>query len=100
MSAPIFEQETIINIPRDEDVAYICTSDTTMMTRLDKHVKSNPAEWKLTDHNEEFKFYQCPKSFISYKSKKRTQCEMTEEERQRRTATLLKYKEEQRNKNQ
>lgn len=81
MSAPIFEQETIINIPRDENIAYICTSDTTMMTRLDKQVKANPSEWKLTDRNDEFNFYQCPKRLISFRTQT-SKREYTDEQRQ------------------
>lgn len=80
MSAPIFEQETIINIPRDEDVAYICTSDTTVMTKLDHKVESNPGEWKLMDQNAEFKFYQCPKGLISYRTQT-SKREYTDEQR-------------------
>ena len=36
MNVPIYEQETVIQISRDSDKMNIWTSDSTMMTRLDK----------------------------------------------------------------
>lgn len=64
------EQETIINFSRINDVATICTSDTTEKTRLNRLVQSNPTHWKLIDDDGVFSKYQCnPKSLISYRSK-------------------------------
>lgn len=80
MGVPLFEQETVINIMRDEDVAHICTSDSTMITKLEHRCESNPDEWKKVDENPEYKFYECPKNFISFRSKKVTR-ELTDEQR-------------------
>lgn len=80
MGVPLFEQETVINIMRDEDIAHICTSDSTMITKLEHRCESNPDEWKKVDENPEYKFYECPKNFISFRSKKVTR-ELTDEQR-------------------
>ena len=80
MGVSLFEQETVINIMRDEDIAHICTSDSTMITKLEHRCESNPDEWKKVDENPEYKFYECPKNFISFRSKKVTR-ELTDEQR-------------------
>lgn len=47
MSIPIYEQETVIQISRDSDKMEIWTSDTTMMTKLDKLCKKS-TRWMCT----------------------------------------------------
>ena len=48
MGLQITEQETTINIFRDSDTIRIYTSDTTMMTKLDKLAKREDcADWRL-----------------------------------------------------
>ena len=50
MSVALYEQETTISFYRDSDNAHIYTSDTTVMTRLDKLVKNpNCPDWKLVE---------------------------------------------------
>lgn len=39
MSISLMEQETTINFSRDERYAFIWTSDSTVMTKLDKRVE-------------------------------------------------------------
>ena len=46
---PVSEQETIISIQRDSELAYIDTTDQTMFTKLKKRVNENPEEWALAD---------------------------------------------------
>lgn len=76
------EQETTIQFNRQEDVAHICTSDTTMKTKLDKICKNNPTYWKLISDDGVFSTYECtPKSLISFRSKVK-QREFTDEQRQ------------------
>lgn len=96
MGVPLFEQETVINIMRDEDVAHICTSDSTMITKLEHRCESNPDEWKKVDENPDYKFYECPKNFISFRSKKIVGRERTEEEKRRSAEALAKYREQKR----
>ena len=73
MNTPIEEQETIIRFYRDEDTATVYTSDTTMMTKLDKLVATS-GDWYLTstsnfkDGTIADKTYECPKNFISLRS--------------------------------
>lgn len=96
MGVPLFEQETVINIMRDENIAHICTSDSTMITKLEHRCESNPDEWKKVDENPEYKFYECPKNFISFRSKKIVGRERTEEEKRRSAEALAKYREQKR----
>ena len=46
MNVPVLEQETTISFSRAEKVARIWTSDTTVMTKLDKLVERDPKNWK------------------------------------------------------
>lgn len=46
-NVPLEEQETIVHFNRDEKYATICTSDSTVMTKLDKLCVSAPDNYKL-----------------------------------------------------
>lgn len=67
------EQETIINFSRNEDRAYIFTSDTMVMTKLDKFV--NEGAYTLDRVEKEpdgtvcGKWYSCPKRVISFRKR-------------------------------
>ena len=67
----IEEQETIINFSRDEDTAHIFTSDSTMITKLDKLVENGAYELerveKESDGSVYGKWYTCPKRVISFR---------------------------------
>ena len=84
MYTPTEEQETIIRWCRDEGKATIYTSDTTTMTKLDKLVEASD-EWTLVrtsyfpDKTIADKTYECPKKFISFRSKTATR-NLTEEQ--------------------
>lgn len=45
MNVSTLEQETTVNFSRTEKVAKIWTSDTTVMTKLDKLVEKDPKNW-------------------------------------------------------
>lgn len=78
----IDEQETTIQFSRQEDIAHVCTSDSTMKTKFDKLCKNSPKHWKLISDDGIFSTYECaPKSLISFRSKV-TQREFTDEQRQ------------------
>ena len=85
MGVPVNEQETSINFSRDGKYASIWTSDSTVMTKLDKRVESGDYELidvgKDRDGNILSKEYQCPKRLVSFRSKKVTR-ELTEEQKQ------------------
>lgn len=75
MGVMIEEQETTISIYRDGETAEIYTSDSTMMTKLDKRVRENPESWRcvrvetMGDGAEIVaKWYECPKRLISFRS--------------------------------
>ena len=69
----IEEQETIINFSRDEDVAHIFTSDTTVMTKLDKLVENGASEFERVELEPDGslygKWYTCPKRCISFRAR-------------------------------
>ena len=93
MGVALNEQETVIQISRDEDVAHIWTSDTMMMTKLDHRVEDSE-EWTCEEvqkiDGEVFaKTYVCPKKFISFRGKKRT-LEMTDERKKALMENLKK----------
>ena len=85
MNTPIYEQETIITFCRDSDMATVYTADTTMMTKFDKLVETS-GDWYLTgshkfqDGTIADKTYECPKGFISFRSKAINR-EMTDEQK-------------------
>lgn len=75
MSIPIHEQETVIQISRDSDKMRIWTSDSTMMTRLDKLVSSS-SEWSCTGENKIDgdicdKEYTADKGLLTFRSSRR-----------------------------
>lgn len=96
MGVSLNEQETVICIMRDEDVAHISTSDTMMMTKLNHRCEDYPESWKKVDENEYYNFYECPKDFISFRGKKRTGRTRTEEEIQQFKDRMAEYREQKR----
>ena len=83
------EQETCINFSRGDGRAEIYTSDTTMMTKLNKLVKSPETEWKLErvsklERTGEVigKTYSCPVEFISFRKKRVSRIYSEEEKKQ------------------
>ena len=103
MSIPLAEQETIINFSRDEEFAYIWTSDSTVMTKLDKRVDSGDYELidtgKDTDGNLLSKEYRCLKRLVSFRSKKVSR-ELTDEQKHALADRLRKTREVARSQNQ
>ena len=74
MSVSTMEQETVINMERESDVCTIWTSDTTMMTRLDKLVKDEK-DWEIVEVSTvkgevTGKKYKTNKSLISFRGHK------------------------------
>lgn len=88
MGLSIEEQETHINFMRGDNRAKIYTSDTTMMTKLNKLVELENTEWKL-EYEEHLKrtgeligkCYSCPVSFLTFR-KKVISREYTDEQRE------------------
>lgn len=97
MGLQITEQETTVNIYRDSDTIRIYTSDTTMMTKLDKLVKREDCpDWRLVEehYNREKelvgKTYETRKNLISFRSNTTTR-KVTEEQRVRLSKNLSDY---------
>ena len=86
MGLMIEEQETHINFSRGDGRAEIYTSDTTMMTKLNKLIKIPATEWKLervsrlASGEVVGNTYSCPVEFISFRTK-RSSRKFTEEEK-------------------
>ena len=86
MSLQIEEQETHVNFNRDDERATVYTSDTTMMTKLNKLLNLQGTEWKLEGESRlktgELigKTYSCPVALISFRKKKK-EMHLTDEQR-------------------
>lgn len=52
MYVPINEQETTISFSRDDDSAKVWTSDSTVMTKLDKLVERDSENWSCTEQKD------------------------------------------------
>ena len=97
MSLSIEEQETHVNFNRGNSRAMIYTSDTTMVTKLDKLVCLQDTEWKLEEvhklpNGEEIgRTYSCPVPLVSFRSRK-VKREYTEEQRQEAADRLRKFR--------
>ena len=87
MGLSVQEQETTVSFFRDSDICTVYTSDTTIMTKLDKFVESEGAPfWKL---KEEYhmrsgelvgKLYETNKKLISFRKDIVTR-EMTDDQK-------------------
>lgn len=100
MGLSIEEQETTISFFRDSDVARIFTSDSTVMTRLDKLAERNDApSWKMVEEHRlqsgeiVGKSYETSKRLISFRSNVVTR-ELTDEQRKEMAERLHRAKEE------
>lgn len=97
MGIKVDEQETTINFQRNGEYAIICTSDTTVMNRLDK-LAANEAypRWSLSnvvkdqDGNIVFKYYKVDKKLISFRAN-RSHREMSEDRRQASIIRMQEY---------
>ena len=88
MGLNISEQETSVSFMRDSNICTVYTSDTTVMTKLDKLVESDKSpHWKLKEEhrlqNGELvgKTYETHKRLISFRANISTR-EMSEEQRE------------------
>lgn len=88
-SVPLYEQEFTIHFMRDEAFASIYSSDTTMITKLDKLCMSNPEMYVLLQDTGTGKRYRLnDKSLVSLRSKKRT---VTDEQKQKAGDRMREY---------
>jgi len=90
MGIPVNEQETVINFWRDSNIASVYTSDSTMITKLMKRVKSNPDEWIIKEEHKArgevvAYTYECPKKYISFRTKSKV---MSDEQKQNLASRL------------
>jgi hypothetical protein len=92
MNIPIYEQETVIQISRDSDKMKIWTSDSTMMTRLDKLCEKS-TRWTCTsegkiDGDVVNKEYIADRALLSLIPNTRKMKPLTEEQKAQKRAVL------------
>ena len=86
------EQETAINWMRDDDIATICTSDYTVVTRISRAMARDPKNYRCyyyeSNRDKETGrlsnyFFEIPKNLISFRSEreKSNKKELTDEQR-------------------
>ena len=84
------EQETAINWLRDDDIAIVCTSDFTMVTKLSKAMAKDPDNYKCyyyeCNRDKETGrlgnyFFEVPKKLIAFRAEREAR-QMTEEQRE------------------
>ena len=86
------EQETAINWFRDDDIAVVCTSDYTVVTRISKAMAKDPKNYRCYYYESNRDkdtgrlgnyFFEIPKKLISFHAQKTTsnKKEMTEDQR-------------------
>lgn len=104
MGLNVSEQETSISFARDSDICTVYTSDSTIMTKLDKLAKSNESpHWRLKEEhrliNGELvgKTYETHKRLISFRANISTR-EMSEEQKEAASERFKQmWKDKQRN---
>lgn len=102
---PVYDQETTISFTRDSDACLVYTSDSTVMTKLDKLAESDKAphwkligEQKLKGRNEIVsKTYETHKRLISFRADISTR-ELNDEQIEARAQRMRQYHEQRRNK--
>lgn len=106
MGLTLQEQETTVNFYRDSDICTVYTSDSTVMTKLDKLVENPKApHWKLKEENKTSdgevvgKTYITHKRLISFRANISTR-ELTEEQREAAAERMKKYQEQKRRENE
>lgn len=68
------EQETTVQMSRTEDVAYVWTSENTMVTKIKKLMGRAPDQWKLVKISTNAAgepvgyFFECPKKLVSFRT--------------------------------
>ena len=92
MNVPVEEQETVVNYSRSGQYAEVYTSDSTVMTKLDRRVKQS-SDWELIkterfqDGSIAAKVYRCPKKLVSFRGSMSTRV-MTDEQKQQAAERL------------
>jgi len=99
MGLSISEQETTISFMRDSDICMIYTSDSTIMTRLDKLAESEKApHWTLKEEHRlqggelVGKTYETHKRLISFRSDIAIR-EMTDEQKEAAVERIKEWRE-------
>lgn len=97
MGLPVFEQETTVSFSRDSDVCTVYTSDSTVMTRLDKLAESeNAPYWRLKEEHRlrggelVGKTYETHKRLISFRANITTR-ELTDEQKEAIADRMREY---------
>lgn len=73
------EQETTIRIDRLDDIAYIYTNDSTMITKLRKLLGAEGTQWELINDDGVGLKVICPKNLISLRTRTMKQTDKQKE---------------------
>lgn len=97
MGIPVNEQETVINYQRSGSLASIYTTDSTVITKLNKCVEANPVEWKVTKtHKIQGEIvgytYECPKKYASFRKSSQKRA-LSDEQKQKAAERMKKARE-------
>lgn len=102
MGLSVSEQETTVNFYRDSDICTVYTSDSTVMTKLDKLVENPKApRWKMKEEHRlqsgelVGKTYETHKRLISFRADISTR-EMTEEQKEAAAERMKEWQERKR----
>lgn len=103
MGLSVEEQETSISYMRDNDKCRVYTSDTTVMTKLDKLAEGEDCPlWKLVEEHRlrdgtlVAKTYETNKNLISFRKGFSTR-NLTDEQRQNRSERMKEYQKNRKN---
>lgn len=104
MGLPVYEQETTVNFYRDSDICTVYTSDSTVMTKLDKLAENPKApHWKLKEEHRSQsgdlvgKTYETHKRLISFRADISTR-ELTEEQKEAASERMKEWQDRKRQK--
>ena len=86
------EQETTIRIGRADDLAYLDTTDSTMITKVNKLLETDGSEWELIKDDGVGIRATFPKNLITLRAKTIRRKKMTKEDKQAFADRMQKYR--------
>lgn len=88
----MLEQETTIRIGRADELAYLDTTDSTMITKVNKLLETEGTQWKLIKDDGVGIRATFPKNLVTLRAKTIERKKMTEEEKKAFADRMQKYR--------
>lgn len=63
------EQETFVRLHRIGELAYVESTDSTMLTKLRNLLEAEGTEWRLIEEDKYGMLVSCPKNLISFRTR-------------------------------